>query len=186
MSKVIKQMEMEALKGHFKDVRDMVVLSTKGLSCQGDYLFRAGLRKKKIYLKVVKNSLARRIFKDLGIHIPESSTYWAGPTTVAIGAGSIAQLSREIETELKSPKNGPLYKDKVTIKGAVADGTEVTFDVALKMPTRDEAIARVVMLALAPASRLLGQITGPASSLSSQIKSVSEKPENAPAAAPPA
>ena len=41
MSKAIKQMEMEALKSDFKGVRDMVVLNTTGLSCHGDYLFRA-------------------------------------------------------------------------------------------------------------------------------------------------
>lgn len=184
MSKVIKQMEMDALKATFDGVRDLVVLSTKGLTCQGDYTFRAQLRKKNIKLKVVKNSLARKVFDGMGINLPESSPYWAGLTMFAFGAGSIAEVSREIDTELKSPKNGALYKEKVTIKGAVADGQPVTFAVALKMPTRTEAIARVIQLALSPASNLVSALTGPAASLSSQIKSISEKKDEAPAATP--
>src|ERR1700681_733195 len=111
MSKIIKQMEMDALQADLKEVRDLVVLNTKGLSCQGDYLFRANLRKKSIRLKMVKNSLARRVFSDLGLRVPDDSPYWGEATTFAFGAGSIAELSREIESELRSPKNGPLYKD---------------------------------------------------------------------------
>lgn len=182
MSKVIKKMEMDALKDAFQGVRDLVVLSTKGLSCQADYTFRAMLRKKNIRLRAVKNSLARKVFDELGVPIPETSPYWAGPTTFAWGANSIADLSRAIEGELKSPKNGPQYKDKVTIKGAVADGQQVTFDVALKMPTRLEAIARVISLAQSPGSRLVSQITGPASALASQVKSVGDKKPEAAAA----
>jgi large subunit ribosomal protein L10 len=187
MSKVIKKMEMDALKDTFKGVRDLVALNTRGLSCQGDYTFRANLRKKNIRLRVVKNSLARKVFDELGIPILETSPTWVGQTMFAFGAGSIAQLSREIDTELKSPKLAALYKDKVSVKRAIADGQEVTFEVALKMPTREEAIARVIMLALSPASRLVSALTGPGSALSSQLKSIADKkPEEPAPAAPPA
>jgi large subunit ribosomal protein L10 len=178
MSKQIKQMEMEALGQTFKEVRDMVMLSVTGLNSQTDNQLRLGLRKKSIRLQVVKNSLARRVFEQMGMSL---SQCWSGPTTVAWGSSSLAELSRELDTLLK--KN-----DKVKFKGAVADGQEVTFEQALKMPTRAEAIGRVVMLALAPASRLLSQIQGPASTVASQIKTLREKAEAAPAegATPPA
>ncbi len=78
-----------------------------------------------------------------------------------MAASSIAELSQEIDKELRQPKLAALYKDKVSVKGAVADGLEVTFDVALKMPTRLEAIGRVITLALSPASRIAGQTRGP-------------------------
>ena len=48
MSKVIKQMEMDALKQTFQDIRDMVILSASKLSCQQDTQLRAALRKKNI------------------------------------------------------------------------------------------------------------------------------------------
>src|SRR4051812_14538920 len=103
MSKVIKKMEMDALKGTFTGVRDLVVLNTKGLSCQGDYTFRANLRKKNIRVKAVKNSLARKVFDELGLKVPADSPYWVGSTAFAFGAGSIAQLSRDVEGELRTP-----------------------------------------------------------------------------------
>src|SRR5688572_30829210 len=112
MSKVIKKMEMDSLKQVFGGVRDLVVLSTKGLSCQGDYNLRATLRKKNVSLRAVKNSLAIKVFQELGIDVPETSPVWKGPTTFAFGAASIAELSRAIDAELKLPKNAGLYKDK--------------------------------------------------------------------------
>ena len=156
MSKIIKQMEMDALKQTFRDVRDLVALSTVGLNCQKDNQLRLTLRKKNIRLQVVKNSLARRVFDGLGLR---ATRFWEGPTTIAWGGNSLADLSRELDTLLK--KN-----DKVKFKGAVADGQEVTFEQALKMPTRTEAIGRVLMLALSPAARLVGQILGPAGRVS--------------------
>jgi len=184
MSKAIKQMQMESLKKDFEGVRDLVVLSVKGINATVDNQLRQTLRKKNIRLQVVKNSLTRRVFDEMGLRVNKDSPYWAGPTLMAWGASSIAELSQALDAELNKGKTAAQFKDKVTIKGAISDGQEITFQQALKMPTRLEAIARVIGLALAPASRLLGQITGPASQLASQIKQLSEKKpeEGAPAA----
>ncbi len=183
MSKIIKEMEMKSLRETFQDVRDLVVLTVKGLSCHGEHVLRSTMRKKKIRLKMIKNSLTRKVFGELGIKVEAESPYWAGPTVLAWGAGSIAELSRELDTELKLPKNAALYKEKVRIKGAIADGQPVTFDLALKMPTRTEAIGRVVALALSPATRILGQVVGPASRVASQINTIVDKEDAAPAPA---
>jgi len=167
MSKQIKQMEMDALGKTFREVRDLVALSVVGVDSRADNQLRLSLRKKNIRMQVGKNSLTRRVFGELGLN---ATKIWEGPTTLAWGATSLGELSRELDTAFK--KNG-----KVKFKGAVADGQEVTFEQALKMPTRAEAIGRVVMLALAPASRLLSQIRGPASQVAGQIKTLSEKAE---------
>ena len=178
MSKQIKQMQMDALKTTFQDVRDMVVLSVVGMNCQTDNQMRLALRKKNIRLHVVKNSLARRVFGELGI---QAGDVWAGPTVLAWGHNSLAELSKELEGFAK--KNEKTIK----FKGAVADGQGVTFKQALDMPTKPQAIARVSGLALAPASRLAGQLRGPASRVASQIKTIGEKkPEEPAAAAAPA
>ena len=84
MSKQIKQLEMDALKKTFEGVRDMVAFSISKLDCHLNDQIRAGLRKKNIRLQMVKNSLARRVFGDLGIHA-QAEAFWAG-TTVLIRA----------------------------------------------------------------------------------------------------
>jgi len=184
MSKVIKQMQMDALKREFNGVRDLVFLGVTKLDAGLTHNLRMSMRKKNVRLHVVKNTLARRVFRELGLNIKDDSPYWAGPTMLAWGAGSVSELSRTLDTELKAPKLAAGYKDKVVIKGAVADGQEVTFDIAKTMPTKAEALGRVVMLALSPASRIAGALKGPAGRVAGQVKSLSEgKKEEEPAPA---
>jgi large subunit ribosomal protein L10 len=170
MSKQIKQMEMDALKATFQDVRDMVLLSISGVDAQGNHSLRTGLRKKNIRLQLVKNSLAHRVFGDLGVHVTSA---WEQSTFVAWGAGSLAELSRELDGLIK--KN-----DKIKVKTAVSDGQELPFDRAKTLPTKNEAIARVVGLILSPATRVVSQIMAPASRIAAQIKTLSEKPAETP------
>ena len=184
MSKIIKDLQMDALKKTFAQVRDLVFMDITGLDCITDNQFRKALRKKNINLHMVKNSLARRAFDDLGVKIPVDSPYWAGSTCISWGAGSLAELSKELDAQLKElvKKNAKL-KDLLKVKGAISEGQQIPFEIALKMPTRLEAIGRVVALALAPASRLVAQLKAPGANVASQIKTLSEKkPEEAPAA----
>src|SRR3954471_3014359 len=99
MSKVIKQMQMDVLKNTFKDVRDMLVMNVVGLNAIADNQIRLGLRKKGIRLQMVKNSLARKVFQDLGMKVTTGLD--TGSTTVAWGTTSIAALSKEIEAIAK-------------------------------------------------------------------------------------
>jgi large subunit ribosomal protein L10 len=182
MSKQIKQMQMQALRGEFGQVRDFVVLSISGLTCQADNQLRLGLRKKNIRLQMVKNSLSRKVFAELGL---QSQAAWAGPTVLAWGAGSIAELSRTLDADIADlVKKNPKLKDKIQFKGAFAEGQEITFERAKTMPTRAEAIGRVIALALAPAARIAAQLKAPGGILAGQVKSLAEKkPDEEPAPA---
>jgi large subunit ribosomal protein L10 len=174
MSRKIKQMQMDQLAKTFGGVRDLVVLNLTGVDSQTDNRLRLDLRKKNIQMHMVKNSLARRVFGNMGM---ELGNVWEGPTTVAWGANSIAELSRTLSEYFK--KNDKL-KEKVKIKTAIAEGEPVPFDKALTMPTRQEAIADVLAAILGPASALASLLTGPASQIASQIKTISERPADAP------
>jgi ribosomal protein L10 len=88
-------------------------------------------------------------------------------------------LSKDIDALVK--KNNKLLK----VKGAISEGQEIEFRVALSMPTRSEALGRVISLALSPASRLIGQLKAPGARIAGQLKTMSEKTE-APAEAAPA
>ncbi len=167
MSKAIKQMEMNALGQTFKEVRDMVLLTSSKVNAQEDNQTRLALRKKTIRMQVVKNSLIQRVFSEMGIKFA-SGAVWTGPTVIAWGGSSLAELSRELETLTK--KN-----DRIKVKTAVAEGQEVTFKQALAMPTKAEAIGRVLSLALSPATRLASQILAPAARVAGQIKTLREK-----------
>jgi ribosomal protein L10 len=170
MSKQVKQMQMDAMKSTFQGVRDLVFLNVSGLNAIEDNTIRLGLRKKNIHLQVVKNSLARRVFGELGLQTPKD---WQGPTTLAWGASSIAELSRELETlAKKNPKIKPT--------SALAEGQPVSFKAALSMPTRAEAIGTIIGMVIGVARQIAGQIAGPAAQIAGQIQTISEKkPEEA-------
>lgn len=184
MSKQIKQMAIDVLKQTFQDVRDLVVLSASGNDATADNTLRLKLRKQNIRMQVVKNSLCQRAFGDLGIKVGD---YWTGTTTLAWGAGSVAELSRTLDRELLDlVKKYPKLKDKYQIKGAIAEGLAISFDRAKTMPTREEAIATILAMILGPARQIAGQISGPAAQIAGQIQTLSEKKleeEAAPAAA---
>ncbi len=165
MSKQIKQMEMDVLKTHFKDVRDLVVLSMVGVPATAENTLRLALRKKNVHMQMVKNTLARRVFGELGMTVGKS---WSGPTVLAWGTDSLADLSKTLDGFVK--KN-----EKIVVKGAIADGLEVTFKQALEMPTRAEALGTILGMILSPASQIVSQIVGPASQIASQIQQLSEK-----------
>jgi large subunit ribosomal protein L10 len=180
MSKQIKQMQMDALKKTFEGVRDLVLLTQSKVDAISENKMRLDLRKKNIRLHQVKNSLCRRVFNDLGIQVTSG---WEGPTVLAWGGDSLADLSKTIEAYLK--KNDKL-KDKLKPKCAVAEGQQVTYQQALTMPTRAEAIGTILGMILSPAAQIAGQIAGPAAQIAGQIQTISEKKPDEAAAPTPA
>jgi len=179
MSKQVKQMQMDVLAKTFEGVRDMVVLSASGIDSTTENQIRLGLRKKNIFLLMVKNSLLRRVFGGYGINLDPGT--WEGPTTIAWGAESVKDLSKEVDAALiKNAKT----KDKVRVKTALAEGLQVPFSKALAMPTRKEAIGEIIGMILGPAASIAGALTGPAAQVASQIQTIGErKPEGEPAPA---
>ena len=76
----------------------------------------------------------------------------------------------------------PKFGEKLTVKAAVAEGEQVSFEQALKMPTRLEAIGAVIGAILAPGGALAAILQGPGGQIASQIESKT-KEEAAPAKA---
>lgn len=178
MSKRIKAMELAALRQNLGGTRNYVFLTAEQVDAQSEYNFRLALRKKKIRLTQVKNSLARVALREMGITVADK--VWQKPTMMAYGAESVKELAQTVDETLKDlVKKKATLKDKVVIKTAVADGQEVTFKEALEMPTRQEVIASLVGMILGPGSALAACLTGPAGAVASQIEKISEKTEEA-------
>src|SRR5262245_42896655 len=174
MSKIVKQLQMDALKQSFKGVKNMVVLSSTKISGTAENQLRLALRRKNIRLQQVKNSLARKVFTDLGIELKD---VWGGCTVFAWGPESVKELSKGLEGSFKdASKKDPKFGEKVTVKTAIAEGQQVTFEQALKMPTRLEAIGEIVGSVLRPGSTLSALVMGPGGQVASQIESKTREP----------
>ena len=181
MSKAVKQMEFDALEKTFAGVRDLVLLSPAKVDSTVDYNFRKQLREKKVRVQMVKNSLAQRVFEANGVKL--DAKIWTGTTLVAWGADSIKDLSKAVDGLIKDiEKKDPKQKDKLKVKTAVADGQPIPMAKAMTMPTRLEAIGEVIAAMLGAVSEVAGGLTGPAAQVASQIVTLANRKEEAPAA----
>ena len=121
MSKNIKEMELNALRATFKGVKDLVLLEPLKLDSAADYEIRKKLREKKIRVKMVKNSLVKKVFDENGVKVDPG----AGPTLLCWGADSIKELGTAVDAILKDLKKDPKAPEKIKEKTAVADGQPV-------------------------------------------------------------
>ncbi|MDB5310320.1 MAG: rplJ [Gemmataceae bacterium] len=180
MSKKIKELELNDLRKRFKGVKDYVILEPLKVDAATEYEFRKKLREKKCTARLVKNTLARKVFTENGIQVD----VWSGPTILVWGTESIKDLATTVDTLLRDLKKDPKAPDKFKEKTAVADGQAVPLSVAKTLPTRLEAIGGVLAALLGPASAIAGALVGPANQLAGVLKAIEEKGSGDQAAAP--
>jgi large subunit ribosomal protein L10 len=168
MSKYVKELMMDQLRSDLDGSKSLLILDLKGLDAIAEHKFRNDLRKKSIRVRALKNSLARRVFRDMGMD--GLSRYLEGPSVAVWGGAGVAELAKEISTQVKNLK-------KPEIKGGAVDGVVINstqVEDITKLPSREALIARVVSLALAPAQRIAALANAPAAGLMSQLKTLSE------------
>jgi large subunit ribosomal protein L10 len=168
MSKYVKELMMDQLRTDLDGDRSVLILDLKGLDAITEYQFRRDLRKKSIKMRVLRNTLARRVFEDMGMG--GLSRYLDGPSVAVWGGGGVAELAKEISDQVKKLK-------KPEIKGGSVDGTVIGPDQLediTKLPSREALIGRVVSLALAPVQRVISLANAPASGLLGQLKTLAE------------
>ena len=174
MSKPIKQMVRKELAGRFAGVSSVAIVNLAGLDAAMTYEMRGRLAEKDIRITVVKNSLARQAFEDVGL--TPAMDLLNGPCAVAWGGDSVVTIVREL---LEVHKAAP----SLTVKGAVLDGEvfsgEADVERLSKFPTRDEALGQIVQSALSAGSDLAGALVGPGGQIAGILKVIEEKGEAA-------
>ena len=168
MSKYVKELMMDQIRSDLGDTRSVLILDLKGLDAVSEYQFRRDLRKKSIRLRALKNTLARRVFAEMGMD--GLSQYLEGPSVAAWGGDGVAELTKEISTQIKALK-------KPAIKGGAVDGIVIgpsQVEEITRLPSREALIGRVVSLALAPVQRIVSLANAPVGGVMGQLKTLSE------------
>ncbi len=171
MSKYVKEMMMDQLKTDMGASRSVLILDLKGLDAIAEHALRRDLRGKSIKMRALKNTLARRVFSDLGMSGLDK--YLAGPSVAVWWGAGPAELAKEISSRVKTLK-------KPEIKGGAVDGVVIGPDQVediTKLPSREALIGRVAQLALAPAQRIVALANAPAAGLAAQLQTLAEPPE---------
>jgi large subunit ribosomal protein L10 len=169
MSKPVKKLIREELVRRLAGVTQLAVVELTGVDANDTNEIRTRLHGKEIRLMVVKNSLARQAFRDLGIEA--AGGLLDGPSALAFGADSVVTVVREL---LDIHKETP----SLTVKAAFLEGEifqEDQIDALSKYPTRGEAVAQVVQCLLSPGANVAGCLVGPGGQIGGILKAIEEK-----------
>jgi len=179
MSKKVKNLIEKELTAKFSPLDGVAVISPKGIDGTKNNLMRRRLGAKGVKITVVKNTLARRAAS--GTKLKGFDKLLDGPSAVVYGkSASISAIARMLMEEKKNDET-------LELRGVFFDGEiypgEKGVDTVSKLPTREEAIAGIVVSVLGPGRRLLVAVKGPSGKVAGILKSIEEK---AKAAAPEA
>jgi large subunit ribosomal protein L10 len=166
MSKLVKDLITDDLKGRFDGVNDLFLVNVVGLDAIKTQSLRKQLREKGIHLMVVKNSLARRATE--GTVLAPAFEGATGTLAVVWGATDVVSLAKEI-TRLADNKNMVPF----SAAGGVMDGAKLSaaeVKAVSKWPTREEQISLLVGQILSPGAKLASQLNSVGGALVSQLK----------------
>ncbi len=126
----------------------VVISDYRGLTVDQMTELRAKARENGVYLRVVRNTLARRAVEGTEYECLQDTL--TGPTMFAFSQedpGSAARLIKDFSGEFEA-----LEVKAVSIGGQVYGANEI--DRVAKLPTRDEALALLMSVMQAPVTKL--------------------------------
>jgi large subunit ribosomal protein L10 len=171
MSKYVKDLVTNHLKGRWDGVQDLLLVEIAGLDANRNAALRRELREKNISLMVIKNSLARRATE--GTTLAPAFEGAAGPLAAIWGASDIVALAKEV-TRVAADKQFA----KFSARGGVMDGAPLTateVEQVSKWPSREEQLSILMGQVLSPGAMLASQLTSMGGALASQIKELIER-----------
>ncbi len=169
MSKPVKEMIRKELARRFEGLTSLAVVDFTGIDAVTTNRIRARLLEKDIRVTVVKNSLARRAFKEIGLDA--ASGLLDGPSAIAYGGESVVDVVREL---LDISKDAP----PLTVKAALLEGDVFgpdRIDELSKYPNRDEALGRVAQCVLAGGGNLVAAMLGSGARIAGVLKTIEDR-----------
>ncbi len=173
MSKAVKALMRKELSARLAGTDSLAVVDLTGVDGVSNNLLRRQLRERNIRLRVVKNSIARSVFAELGLEA--ASALLEGPSAVVTpaepGGTEIVSIVRELLAQKKSIP-------ALQVRGAMMEGEVFGPDrveALSRYPTRAEALAQDVALCLSPGARLSGALLGAGGVLAGVIEEIRKR-----------
>ena len=164
-----KKQVVEDIKQKIQDSKSVVFVKFAGLTVAEDTKLRREFRKNNVEYKVLKNTLVKRAFNDLGIKDFDDDLN--GPTSVAFGADETGASKVIIDAVKK-------YENKVAVKSAYVDGGKVDVNgvkALASMPSKEELIAKMLGSLQAPIANFVGVLSAMPRSLVIALNAIAEK-----------
>ena len=149
---------VEVIKEKIKNAKSVILVKYEALSVAEDTELRRELRKNNVEYKVLKNTLVRRAFNDLGVKDFDDDLN--GPTSVAFGEDEVSASKVIVEASKK-------YENKITVKSGFISNSYENVDGVKKyaaIPTKPELY-----------SMLAGTLSNMIGGLAVALKAVADK-----------
>lgn len=171
MSKYVKNLITDDLKGRLSGVENALLVSVAGMDANKNSRLRSMLRGKNIELLVIKNSLARRATE--GTPLAAAFEEMEGSLALVWGAEDVVSLTKEVVKLTEDKEFAPFEA-----RGGVMDGGRLNADQVKevsKWPSRQEQLSILAGQILSPGANLVSQLTSIGGALASQIKQKGEE-----------
>jgi large subunit ribosomal protein L10 len=153
--------------------QSVVAAEYRGLTVGQMTELRAKARKQGVYMRVVKNTLARKAlagtsFETLGPKLK-------GPLVLAFSKDDPGAAARVVKDFAKGHEK--LVATLVSLGGQVLPGAEL--EKVASLPTREQALSMLLGVLKAPIAKLVGTLAAPASKLARTVAAVGEQKQAA-------
>jgi len=156
-----------------RSAQSAIAAEYRGLTVEQMTKLRQDARNAGVYLRVVRNTLARRALTDTGYACMSDSL--KGPLVLAFSKEEPAAAARIVRDFAKD--NDKLVVKVIALNGKLLAPTDL---VALAtMPTRDEALGQLLAVMKAPVEKLARTIKAPVDKMVKTVAAVREQKQAA-------
>jgi large subunit ribosomal protein L10 len=153
--------------------QSVVAAEYRGLTVSQMTDLRAKARKQGVYMRVVKNTLARKALA--GTSFESVGPKLKGPLVLAFSKDDPGAAARVVKDFAKA--NEKLVATLVSLGGQVLPGAEL--EKVASLPTREQALSMLLGVLKAPVQKLVGTLAAPASQLARTLAAVREQKQAA-------
>ncbi|RUR13450.1 50S ribosomal protein L10 [Legionella sp. km772] len=146
-----------------------VVADYRGLTVNQMTQLRTQARKSGVYLRVVRNTLTRRAFKNTEFEC--LNDLLVGPLFVALSLEAPSDAARLLKDFAKTFDK--LEVKALSVGGKVYNAAQI--DAVASLPTRDEAIAKLMYVMKAPVEKFVRTLAEPHAKLVRTIAAVKDQ-----------
>ena len=165
----LKKQAVAEIKEKIKGSKSVVLVDYKGITVAEDTALRATFRNENVEYKVLKNTLVRKAFNELGVDSFDADLN--GPTAIAFGKDEIG-ASKLITEAAKKLTN------KFKVKSAFVDNSYVNVagvNELANMPSKEQLIAKMLGSMQAPIANFAGVLSNMLKGLAVCLNQIAEK-----------
>lgn len=145
-----------------------VVADYRGLTVNQMTQLRAEARNAGVYLKVVRNTLTRRAFKDTDFACLEANL--VGPVFIALSMNAPSDAARLMKNFVKTYEH--LQIKALSVGGKIYQANQL--EAVASLPTKEEALAKLMYVMKAPVEKFVRTLAEPHTKLVRTVAAIKD------------